>query len=656
MCGIVGVLSLDEQHHVTNKTLVNMTDIMSHRGPDGEGFFFGREVDESFLSDLRLERPAAIVEFKKQGRPISLGHRRLSIIDLDAKAGQPMSNQDGSIWIVFNGEIYNHKEIRIDLEKIGYQFNTDHSDTETIIYAYEEWGIDAIHRFRGMFAIALWDEKKDTLWLVRDRIGIKPLYYTIYKNKLYFASEIKAILQDKSIPREINEEGLYNYLSFLTVPAPQTLFKDIYKLPAGHRVKIQSGIVSNTEQYWDVFDNVENHNGKSDDEIMNELIRSLRTSVKYRGESDVPVGVFLSGGVDSSTNAALFSENSDYKVKAFSIGYQNDELLKSYKNEFEFAKIAAKHANCEYYQKELTQEDLINFLPKLVHYQDEPIADPVCVPLYFVAKLAKENGVSVAQVGEGADELFGGYQLWQSYLNLQNIDDLPLPALMKGLGLKGLDLIGKGESIYYELLRRGNENQRIFWGGAGAFNERQKDRLISENMKERFKNYSSWNVIEQYYEKFRDSAPDQSNLNWMTYMELKMRLPELLLMRVDKMSMANSLEGRVPFLDHEFVQFSMGVSPKLKIKKGQSKHILKKSVEGIIPNELIYRKKQGFGAPVYEWFFQELGVIAKEKINKFNSATGYFDVGYINELYRNGDGVRVWYLLNLALWWEEYIL
>lgn len=656
MCGIVGIIHLNNQTPIKEDLFVSMCDEMSHRGPDGDGFHFSGKINQEKITQLKSERPSSKITSKESDHTIFLGHRRLSIIDLNPLAAQPMSTADQKIWIVFNGEIYNHAELRKELVAKGHQFITDHSDTECIINAYKEWGIDCIHRFRGMFAFCLWDEEKETAWLIRDRIGIKPLYYTIHDGKLYFASEIKAFLKDKTIPRGINEEGLYNYLSFLTVPAPQTLFKDIYKLPAGHRIKIHKGKVSETEQYWDVFDNVKMMKDKPEKEITSELIDKLRESVKYRLESDVPVGVFLSGGIDSSTNAALFSEIAKEPVRAFSIGYANDEKLESYKNEFVYSRRVAKDLACDYHELELTQKDLIDFLPRLIHLQDEPIADPVCVPLYFLSKLARDNGVTVCQVGEGSDELFWGYETWKRALKLQEADDIPIPNFLKKAGLLLMKALRKDGSQYYEYLRRGSLDIPVFWGGAEAFSEAQKSKLLSKSFKQKFKNYTSWEILKPYYKKYKESAPEQSHLNWMTYLDLKLRLPELLLMRVDKMSMGVSLEGRVPFLDHVFVEYAMSIPAKVKTKNDESKHILKEAVKGIIPDEIIYRKKQGFGAPIYEWFLDELGPIAKEKIKKFNDATQVFSDDYLQQLYERKEGHLVWYLLNLAMWWEKYII
>lgn len=656
MCGFVGYVGLSNAEPISIEVFSKMNDTISHRGPDGEGFaFLGKYQKDDVLNFIK-ERPEALVFQEESKRTMALAHRRLSIIDLSTDALQPMQSIDKNITLLFNGEIYNYQEIKDVLLSKGHLFKTNHSDTEVIINAYKEWGIDSIKKFRGMFSIALWDEIKDTLWLIRDRIGIKPMYYTHQNGRIYFASEIKAIIEDSSIKRSINHEGMYNYLSFLTVPAPHTLFDNIYKLPAGHLLKIENGKLENPIEYWDIFDDVK-LNTSGEESITKEVLEKLTESVKYHGVADIPVGIFLSGGIDSSLNAALFSKVANYPVKAFSVGYENDEKLKSYTNEFNYAQQAAKHANCEYHQQILTQQDFIDFLPKLIHHQDEPIGDPVCMPVYFVSKLAKENNVSVCQVGEGSDELFWGYSSWKYMLRLQNLNDITIfPKAIKKLILKSLKVFGKDDTVYYEWLKRGIENQKIFWSGAEAFTETQKSKLLTQKFIDKIQpNYSSWNVINEHFKNFIKKAPEKSNLNWMSYIDLKMRLPELLLMRVDKMSMAVSLEARVPFLDHEFVTYSMGIPSVLKTTNNESKYILKQAIKNVIPDNIIHRKKQGFDAPVYDWMMDDLGTIAREKIALFNKHTGYLNESYINTIFEKKNGKQLWFVLNLALWWEYYI-
>ena len=631
MCGIVGVLNFkNSSFRVTEPYLIRMRDTMVHRGPDGAG---------AWIAD--------------DGR-IGLGHRRLSIIDLSPAAAQPMCNEDGSLWVSFNGEIYNHAEIRRELEEIGgHRWKTDHSDTEVILHAFEQWGIECLQKFRGMFAIALWDAKKRELWLIRDRIGIKPLYYSVHHGRVTFASEIKALLQDPEQNRALDEAAFFHYLSFLTTPAPQTLFAGIRKVPSGTWLRFRENGQVLEQRYWDVWDHTQPLIGVSEQDIAEQILAELRTAVRLRKVSDVPVGVFLSGGIDSSTNAALFSEREDRPVKTFSIGYEGE--YQSCRNELQFARKMACLVGAEHYERILVQEDLLDFLPRMVYLQDEPIADPVCVPIYYVSQLARESGVIVCQVGEGSDELFWGYPSWKIKLQLQSLDDLPLPRLLKRLALAGLRILGQDQSLPYELLRRGAEGQPIFWGGAEAFTEAQKRRLLSPRLREQFTRLTSWDVLKPIRRRFEEKSWEKSHLNWMTYLDLNLRLPELLLMRIDKMSMGVSLEGRVPFLDHKFVELAMSIPTAIKTKNRVLKYILKKAVRGVIPDDLIDRRKQGFGVPVYEWFFDKLGDYARQKLAEFCKETDFLSYTAVGQLFERGRGGEVWYLLNFALWWKEYL-
>jgi len=631
MCGIVGAVAFkNSSFEIKENYIVRMRDTMIHRGPDGCGTWISDDCKVGF------------------------GHRRLSIIDLSEAAAQPMCNADRSLWLTFNGEIYNHAEIRSELIKDGFnQWKTDHSDTEVILHAYDRWGIDALHKFRGMFAFGLWDNRKKELYLVRDRIGVKPLYYSIHHGRLTFASEIKALLEDPEQPRAVSEEALYHYLSFLTTPGPQTLFDGIHKLAPGTWLRVKADGTIQEYKYWDVWDHTQPLTNVSENEISERLLEELRTAVQLRKVSDVPVGVFLSGGIDSSTNAALFSEGESKPIRTFSIGYQGE--YESYQNEIHFARRMAQEVGAEYHDRLLTLDDLIDFLPQMIHLQDEPIADPVCVPVYYVSKLARDNGVTVCQVGEGADELFWGYPNWKLMLELQYKNKWPVPSPLKKFGLAGLRLLGREKTLYYEWLRRGANDLPVFWGGAEAFTEAQKQNLLSPRLKKRFQNFSSWEAIKPIHDRFRQKAWEQKPLQWMSYLDLNMRLPELLLMRVDKMSMGVSLEGRVPFLDHKFVELAMSIPESVKTKNGNLKYILKKSVRGLIPDELIDRKKQGFGVPIHEWFLDRLGEQTQKEIKSFCDETDFIHYPEVQRLIERRQSPLVWYLLNLALWWKAYI-
>lgn len=632
MCGIVGTFALGEGGRpADDELLARMRDRMAHRGPDGA---------HNWISPC--------------GR-VGLGHRRLAIIDLSCTADQPMQNEDGSLRVIFNGEIYNHAEIRAELQAIGgHTWRTDHSDTEVILHAYEEWGMEALHRFRGMFAIALWDARERALWLVRDRIGVKPLYYSILPGRVNFASEIKALLADPEQPRELDPESFYHYLSFLTTPAPRTMFAGIRKLPPGSWVRFGADGSVREQRWWDVWDHVTPLRNASDDEIAERVLAELRTAVRLRKVSDVPVGVFLSGGIDSSTNAALFSEGEGRPVRTFSIGY--DREYESYGSELPYARKVAELVGAEHHERILGVDDFVDFLPRMVQLQDEPIADPVCVPLYYVSELARKNGVIVCQVGEGADELFWGYPAWKTALRLQELDRLPVPRMLKGAGAAALRMSGRGERWPVEYLRRASLGQPVFWGGAESFTNAEKRALLGPAVRGSIDpGLTSWEAIRPIRERFDEAAWDRSDLNWMTYLDLRLRLPELLLMRVDKMSMGVSLEGRVPFLDHRFVELAMSIPAAAKTRNGTLKHILKKAVRGVIPDEVIDRRKQGFGAPIHEWLLDRLGDTARRELGEFCDRTGVLDADAVRRVLDRPGSQQPWFLLNFALWWKEYL-
>lgn len=630
MCGIVGALIFNRgSFSVSEDYLSRMRDTMVHRGPDGSGTWV-----------------------RADGR-VGLGHRRLSIIDLSSAAAQPMMNEDGTLRVVFNGEIYNHAEIRAELERLGgHRWRTDHSDTEVILHAFEQWGIACLQRFRGIFAFALWDEREQALWLVRDRIGVKPLYYSVHHGRLTFASEIKALLADPQQKREVNEEAFYHYLSFLAVPAPDTMFAGIHKLPCATWLKIRPDGSIEEQKYWDVLDQTESLQHVSDEEISERVLAELRTAVQLRKVGDVPVGVFLSGGIDSSTNAALFAEGEAGRVHTFSIGYEGDSP--SYRNELEYARLMARRIGADHHERLLTLDNLLEFLPRMVHLQDEPIGDPVCVPVYYVSQLARDHGVTVCQVGEGADELFWGYPGWKTALRLQRLSNLPLTSPLKRLGMAWMRASGRDDSFSYEWLRRGLEGQPVFWGGAEAFTETHKQRLLSPRLRTKFASVSSWRAIEPMWKRFKASG-NRSNLAWMTYLDLNLRLPELLLMRVDKMSMGASLEAREPFLDHVLVELAFRIPEAVKTRNGVLKCVLKRAVQGIVPDSILHRPKQGFGIPAHEWFRSRLGVHIRDELENFCTRTDFLDWKEVSRILDQGRVAQAWYLFNFALWWKAHV-
>lgn len=629
MCGIVGVYNYGNPGRpIQADTIVRMRDTMEHRGPDDAGIYVSPD-----------------------GK-LGLGHRRLSILDLTALGHQPMASPDGRYWIVFNGEIYNFRELRGELEPKGYTFRST-SDTEVLLALFAEYGPKMLHRLRGMFALAIWDTRDERLWLARDRIGIKPLYYTAQQGRFLFASEIKAILAFPGILPAVNLTGLHHFLSFLTTPAPLTLFEGIQKLPAGHTLTVARDGTLKVEEWWDVFDGVQSAAGQDGTTISQRILHLLRQSIRYRMVSDVPFGVFLSGGIDSSTNVALMAELMDRPVETFSIGFTGEERY----NEFGYARQIAEGFRTHHHEVQIGVNDLIGFLPQLIHHQDEPIADPVCVPVYFVAKLAKDNGVTVCQVGEGSDELFCGYPMWGWFLRVARWNRafawLPRPARRLAPAL--VRKAGMVHGLPHECLRRGAEGETLFWSGAEAFFEHQKAELLTPWVRERLGPLSSHEVISHHRRRFLERSPILDDLTWMGYIDLKLRLPELLLMRVDKMTMATAVEARVPFLDHEFVQFAMGIPQTVKVRRGELKHILKRAVTGVIPDEIIHRRKQGFGVPVAEWFLRELGPMMCSILRQFAREQPYFEPVYVDRLLRSGNATLSWFLFNFALWHRQWI-
>src|SRR3989442_7210 len=578
MCGICGVWKYGATRgNITKELLASMRDVMTHRGPDDKG--------------------AVIVD---QGRG-GLAFRRLSIIDLSPAGHQPMRGCTDRVWLVFNGEIYNHAELREGLERRGHVY-ASRTDSETILHLYEERGLDFVHEIEGDYAIALWDADREQLVLARDRGGVKPIYNYCKNGLSIFASKIKAILQQPAVTAEVNEEALYHYLTFVTTPAPQTLFREIQKLPAGHMLIVdRSGNVRIT-QYWDALPSASPKLTESEHQA--NILNLLRDSIKKRMMADVPFGVFLSGGVDSSANVALMSELMTQPVRTFTVGFHDTEEL----NELESARAISKRFGTNHHEVMIGREEMTKFLPDLVFHQDEPIADPVCVPLYYVSKLARDTGTIVVQVGEGSDEIFGGYDWFRTYLQIQerfwrHAERFPVSMRRAGSGLAG-SLVKKilKKRMASEVVRRLGANESLFWGGAVVFDETMKPAVLSPDMRARYNGLSTYNVVREYQETIAAARPDSDYAARMTYLELKLRLPELLLMRVDKITMATSVEARVPFLDHQLIEYAMSLPRSLKVKGATGKHILKRALESVLPKDVLYQPKRGFGAPTREWF------------------------------------------------------
>jgi asparagine synthase (glutamine-hydrolysing) len=639
MCGICGVWEYGASEGSIDTSLIaRMRDEMTHRGPDDAG--------ELLFDDHRG----------------GFGFRRLSIIDLSAAGHQPMHGCDERNWLVFNGEIYNHAELRRGLEARGHTY-ASRTDSETILHLYEERGLDFIHDIEGDYAIAIWDAAKQQLVLVRDRIGVKPLYFYHRDGRFIFASEIKAILQHPAVTPDIDEQSLYHYLTFLTTPAPTTLFRDIQKLPAGHVLTLKRDGTINVRQYWDALPPTQPL-VRDESEHCHEILRLLRDSIRKRMMSDVPFGVFLSGGVDSSANVALMSELMSRPVETFTVGFTDAEYL----NELQSARRIANQFGTNHHEVIISEKEMQEFLPRLVFHQDEPIADPVCVPLYYVSQLARDSGTIVVQVGEGSDEIFSGYDNYVRHLRIyenfwRRAEVLPraLRRAMSSLSRPALEATGRKRAAI-ELIRRLGADEPLFWGGVVVYDETFKPRVLSQSLRERMNGLSSLRAVEPYLKRIEQERPSSDFLSRLTYLELKLRLPELLLMRVDKITMATSVEARVPFLDHHLVEYALGVPRSLKVEGTVGKHILKRALESILPHDLLYEPKRGFGAPVREWFREGLGEWFDEHLlNSTMRKRDLLDYGFVARMLdehrsRKVDwGFHVWALLNLSVWYERWI-
>lgn len=666
MCGIAGIYSYRDDAPVDAAVLVKMRDTMAHRGPDG---------GENWIS--------------ADGR-VGLAHRRLSIIDLSTTANQPMTNEDESVWLVFNGEIYNHLSLRELLVTAGHRFRTDHSDTEVLVHGYEEWGIDGmLNRIEGDFAIALWDGRTRSMILARDHVGVKPLYFSIQKSTLLFASEIKAIVSHPSVAKDVEPIALYHYLSFLTTPAPFTMFKGVFKLPAGHYLRIESTGAYRAHRYWDAVpghgidpETVVGMTEAAREKFYIDGIRTrLEAAVEKRMMSDVPFGVFLSGGIDSSTNVALMSRLMNRPVDTFTVGFKDHTHL----NELAEADLVAKRFKTNHHQVLIDEKAMRGYLGNLIHHQDEPIADWVCIPLYFVSKLAKDSGVTVVQVGEGSDEQFCGYASYMGYLDLyrkywgpfQNF--LPKPAQRAAAAVAGWMAKQRPSlEIYADIVDRASRNREHFWSGATVFWDTLKAKLVipgsivagempnelveSGLLPASYLLPDTFNIIRSYNENIDQASPGQDILTRMIYNEFKLRLPELLLMRVDKIGMSVSLEARVPFLDNKLIEFSMDIPMEYKVRGGTSKYLLKKAVEGVIPDEIIHRKKMGFGAPMTQWMRGDFGrEVEQSMLSSRLLDRGFFRKDYIRDMFkdhhsgRRDNSLYIWTLFNLSAWYDYWI-
>src|SRR3989442_7310519 len=461
MCGICGVWKYGATRgDITPGLLASMRDVMTHRGPDDAGELIFDEARGGF------------------------GFRRLSIIDLSEAGHQPMHGCTDRVWLVFNGEIYNHAFLREGLEQRGHVY-ASRTDSETILHLYEERGLDFVQDIEGDYAIALWDAEREQLVLARDRAGVKPLYFYQQDGRFMFASEIKAILEHPSVTPEVNEEALYHYLTFVTTPAPQTLFRGVQKLPAGHMLVIDRSGKARISKYWDALPSASPKLTESEHEA--NILKLLRDSIKKRMMADVPFGVFLSGGVDSSANVALMSELMTRPVRTFTVGFHDCEEL----NELQSARAISQRFGTDHHEVMIGREEMQKFLPELIFHQDEPIADPVCVPLYYVSRLARDTGTTVVQVGEGSDELFGGYEWFRTYLQIEDrfwrTASRAPRVLRRAAAALAQPLIAKTvkKRMVGELMRRLGAGEALFLGGAVGFHEKMKSRVPSTEMRAR---------------------------------------------------------------------------------------------------------------------------------------------------------------------------
>jgi asparagine synthase (glutamine-hydrolysing) len=630
MCGIAGLVSRDGLGADARARAIAMRDILVHRGPDESGL-------------------------AGDGRAI-LAHRRLSIVDL-ASGQQPLSNEDGTVWVSFNGEIYNHADARRELEAHGHVYRT-RSDTETIVHAYEQWGDECVHRFRGMFAFAIWDAPKRRLLLVRDRLGIKPLYWTTAGDTLLFASEIKALLASGLVDPVANEAALPELLSTRSIAGPETLFRGINKLLPGHLLVFEDGDVR-VRQYWDVpIGRPEGRHdgsrpeGRHHDDVVAEFRALLEESVRLRLMSDVPLGMFLSGGIDSSAIAALMARMIDRPLQTFSVAFEERAC-----NELEYAREVARAIGAQGHEVVIDARDFFAALPRLVWHEDEPIAHPSSVPLYFVSALARQH-VTVVLTGEGSDELLAGYgkyprNVWNwragtIYERIvpraarRAIADGVVPRLPKRLG----------RYARRSFLAIDRTPQSMFFDNFAAIPLADQRRLLAGRFDGLLDPASAYASTVTHFD-----APAGTLLDRLLYADTKTYLVELL-MKQDQMSMATSIESRVPFLDHQLVEFAASLPDQWKLSGLTTKRVLRESMQGVLPKTILNRPKMGFPVPFASWVRGPWNQVARDVLlDRRARQRGVLDTAAVERLLRDGQdgGDRVWALMNLELWYRTFI-
>ncbi|MBI4475295.1 MAG: asparagine synthase (glutamine-hydrolyzing) [Acidobacteria bacterium] len=636
MCAICGTVNFNDDNPVHQSLIERMTTVQAHRGPDDSGYFIEGNV--------------------------GLGHRRLSIIDLSG-GRQPIFNEDGSVVVVFNGEIYNFAELTAALIARGHRFKT-RSDTETIVHAYEEFGDDCVQHFRGMFAFAIWDRKRKRLFIARDRLGIKPVYFYQGKDFVSFASEIKSLLEDSRIPAEVNVEAVDLFLALRYVPGPATVFRKIYKLQPGHVMVVEGGRVTQ-RKYWDIkYDRSPQPASlrsatlsQRERVVIEEFEHLFEESVRLRLIAEVPLGVFLSGGLDSSATLAMMSRITGRKrIKTFSVGYDSPgashrEAAES--NEFDYAREAAAHFDADHYEYRVTPNEFAAAVPKMVSYLDEPLGDPSCIPLYFISKLAREY-ITVVLSGEGADEMFGGYGLYRRILTLekmrQRVGRLSSVASMAAK-------LPIGDKVRTYLLRAATPLEAHYRGVVKGLSPETRLRLTGAN-----RLLAADRRLDEIFDPYFQHTAGASTLNRMLYADAKVWLPENLLLKADKMTMATAVELRVPFLDHKLVEFSASLPDIFKIREGKGKWILRQSMGTQLPPSVLHRAKKGFPSPAGAWLRFELRDFVRDTLLARGAACRqFFDAkateGVIarHEAGKSDGFQDVWSLVVLEHWYQRFI-
>ena len=628
MCGIAGIYNYRHFQDVERDVLRRMTEVIRHRGPDAEGLYVNGGI--------------------------GLGHRRLSIIDLSDAGKQPMFSQDHQLAIVFNGEIYNFLEHRPVLEQRGHCFHSK-TDTEVILYLYREYGEDCLQYLRGMFAFALWDAQKQQLFLARDRLGKKPLYYYADGQRLVFGSELKCLLEDPMIPKAINYEALADYLLYLYIPAPKTIYRNIFKLPPAHYlVCTRAGI--RLQEYWDLsFAHVAAD--KSEAYFCEKLIEHFHEAVKIRLISDVPLGAFLSGGVDSSGVVAMMAQSLTTPVKTTSIGFEEKRF-----NELEYARIVSQQYQTEHFER-VVKNDALSIINEIVWHFDEPFADSSAVPTYYVSKHAREK-VTVALSGDAGDENFAGYHKYPIDV-LEETWRRRIPAGVKRWLIAPLaqlypqwDWLPRYLRAKFFLTNLTQSHARGFFRTNTFLTQELQDSLLSSDLKRAIGGYDPFSVVEHFYNR----ADTQDALSKVQYVDLKVLLPEDMLVKVDRMSMAHALEVRSPMLDHVFMEFVATIPSTLKLHGQEKKYILKKALTPYLPPEILYRKKQGFESPLDSWFRTNLKALAQETfLSPQALQRGWFNPQTLNTMWQQHQakqrnfGTNFWTLLMLELWYRRFM-